>query len=180
MVCFIGSILRVTALSHPLVARHVPPWPKHARARLGLVRVLGCACVCVCVCLAVCNYACVRACVCASSCGRGQATPDPLGLDRTLRRLGGLIGPIFFFFTPLPIPPSLLPYHTRSHTQTLTSFPHPHTSTPLYLCFSKSLCRTFKTSRVSRTLSTRLLSRSRIRSRTPSRMSRAPSTCSHQ
>ena len=179
MVCFIGSILWEMALSHPLVAKHVLSWPKHARARLGLVRVLRCTyvrvCVCVCVCLSVCNYACVRLRTYV------QATPDPLGLDRTLRRFGGLIGPIFFFFLPpSPFLPLSFPYHTRSHTHTLTSFPHPRTSTQLYLCFSKSLCRTFKTSRVSRTLSTRLLSRSRIRSRTPSRMSRAPSTCSHQ
>ena len=130
MVCFIGSILRVTALSHPLVARHVPPWPKHARARLGLVRVHGCACVCVCVSLCVIMRACVRACVCASSCGRGQATPDPLGLDRTLRRLGGLIGPIFFFFYPPPLS-SLSPFrtthvHTRKHSPLFHIHTHPH------------------------------------------------------
>ena len=138
MICFIGSILRVTALSHPLVARHVPSWPKHARARLGLVRVLGCAyvCVCVCVCLAVCNYACVRACVCASSCGRGQATPDPLGLDRTLRRLGGLIGPIFFFFYPPPLS-SLSPFRTTHvHTRTHSPLFHIHTLPHHFTCVS--------------------------------------------
>lgn len=137
MICFIGSILRVTALSHPLVARHVPSWPKHARARLGLVRVLGCAyvCVCVCVCLAVCNYACVRACVCASSCGRGQATPDPLGLDRTLRRLGGLIGPIFFFYPP-PLS-SLSPFRTTHvHTRTHSPLFHIHTLPHHFTCVS--------------------------------------------
>jgi len=41
-------------------------------------------CVCACVCLSVCNYACVRLRTYV------QATPDPLGLDRTLRRFGGL------------------------------------------------------------------------------------------
>ena len=96
-----------------------------------------CMCVCVCVCLAVCNYACVRACVCASSCGRGQATPDPLGLDRTLRRLGGLIGPIFFFFfTPLPFPPSLLSVpHTFTHANThlFSTSTHIHTTLLVFL-----------------------------------------------
>ena len=94
MVCFIGSILRVTALSHPLVARHVPPWPKHARARLGLVRVLGCAyvCVCVCVCLAVCNYACVRACVRAFVQVRAGAGRQRRTLLAWIERFGGWAG----------------------------------------------------------------------------------------
>ena len=139
-------------------------------------------CMGVCVCVAVCNYACVRACVRLCKFVRARAgNAGPSWLGSNASEVGRVDwANLFFFLPPSPFLPLSFPYHTRSHTQTLTSFPHPHTSTPLYLCFSKSLCRTFKTSRVSRTLSTRLLSRSRIRSRTPSRMSRAPSTCSHQ
>ena len=90
MICFIGSILRVTALSHPLVARHVPSWPKHARARLGLVRVLGCAYVCVCVCVSLCviTRACVRAFVqVRAGAGRQRRT-----LLAWIERFGGWAG----------------------------------------------------------------------------------------
>ena len=97
-----------------------------------------CVCVCVCVCVSLCIImrACVRAFVCPSSCGRGQATPDPLGLDRTLRRLGGLIGPIFFFFTPLPIPPSLpsVPHtFTHANTHLFSTSTHIHTTLLVFL-----------------------------------------------
>ena len=134
MVCFIGSILWEMALSHPLVAKHVLSWPKHARARLGLVRVLRCTyvrvCVCVCVCLSVCNYACVRLRTYV------QATPDPLGLDRTLRRFGGLIGPIFFFFTPPPLS-SLSPFRiTHVHTRTHSPLFHIHAHQHHFTCVS--------------------------------------------
>ena len=131
MVCFIGSILRVTALSHPLVARHVPPWPKHARARLGLVRVLGCACVCVCVCLAVCNYACVRACVRLCKFVRARAgNAGPSWLGSNASEVGRVDWANLFFFYPPPHS-SLSPFrtthvHTRKHSPLFHIHTHPH------------------------------------------------------
>lgn len=131
MICFIGSILRVTALSHPLVARHVPSWPKHARARLGLVRVLGCAYVCVrvCVCVSLCviTRACVRLCKFVRA-RASNAGPSWLGSNAS--EVGRVDWANLFFFYPPPLS-SLSPFrtthvHTRTHSPLFHIHTHPH------------------------------------------------------
>ena len=97
-----------------------------------------CMCVCVCVCLAVCNYACVRACVRLCKFVRARASnAGPSWLGSNASEVGRVDwANLFFFFTPLPFPPSLLsvPHtFTHAHTHLFSTSTHIHTTLLVFL-----------------------------------------------
>lgn len=97
-----------------------------------------CVCVCVCVSLCVIMRACVRACVRLCKFVRARAgNAGPSWLGSNASEVGRVDwANLFFFFTPLPFPPSLLSVpHTFTHANThlFSTSTHIHTTLLVFL-----------------------------------------------